>query len=296
MNREDIMTPVAEHRTTEYRTGKDLRIGALLVAWGRLHQTHVNEILTRQEAAGGTFGEIARTMALIEDADVQAVLQHQGAHRPAGFHNVVWPRELIAARPSAETDVEVFRALRLQLLKRWFSLGHASLAFLSPDPDVGLSFFVANLALVFAHAHQSTLVIDANLRMPSQHTIFKIEDAIGLSDILSSGKVAECAPRHTAFRDLSILAAGKPPADPYELLSSNAFSTLAGRLAARFDITLLDLAPFRAGAEALAVAAEVGGAVLVTRRHHSRVADVAAIDTKLRSVGAQLVGSVLLDF
>lgn len=290
------MAPVAEHRTTEYRAGMDLRIGALLVAWGRLPERHVQDILSRQEAAGGTFGDIARAMDLIDAADVQAVLQHQGAHRPVGFHNVVWPRELIAARPSAETDVEVFRELRLQLLKRWFSLGHASLAFLSPDPDVGLSFFVANLGLVFAHAHQSTLVIDANLRMPSQHTIFRIDDAIGLSDILANGKTGECAPRHTAFRDLSILVAGKPPADPYELLSSNAFSTLSRGLSARFDITLIDLSPFRAGAEALAVAAEVGGAVLVTRRHQSRVADAVAIETKLRSVGVQLVGSVLLDF
>jgi protein-tyrosine kinase len=290
------MTQGAEHRTTEYRASKDLRIGALLVAWGRMLDAHVNEILTRQEGGGGTFGEIARTMGLIGDTDVQAVLQHQRANRPVGFHNVVWPRELIAARPSAETDVEVYRELRLQLLKRWFSASHSSLAFLSPDPDVGLSFFVANLALVFAYAHQSTLVIDANMRMPSQHTIFKIDDAIGLSDILSSGKLAECAPRHTAFRDLSILVAGKPPADPYELLSSSAFSTLAGRLSARFDITLIDLSPFTAGADALAVAAEVGGAVLVTRRHRSRVADVVAIETKLRSVGSQLVGSVLLDF
>lgn len=290
------MAPVAQPRTTEYTASKDVRIGALLVSWGRLRETHVHEILARQESGGGTFGDIARTMGLIGDADVQAVLQHQGTNRPVGFHNVVWPRELIAARPTAEGDVEVFRELRLQLLKRWFSAGHSSLAVLSPDPDVGLSFFVANLALVFAYAHQRTLIIDANLRMPSQHTIFKIDDASGLSDILSSGKVADCVPRHTAFRDLSILSAGKPPTDPYELLSSAAFSTLAGRLSARFDITLIDLSPFNAGADALAVAAEVGGAVLVTRRHHSRVADVAAIETKLRSVGAQLVGSVLLDF
>jgi chain length determinant protein tyrosine kinase EpsG len=293
---EDIMAPVADHRTTDFKAGKDTRIGALLVAWGRLLETNVDAILARQEAGGGTFGEIARTMGLIAESDVEAVLQHQAVHRPVGVHNVVWPRELIAARPSAETDVEVFRALRLQLLKRWFSLGHSSLAFVSPDPDVGLSFFVANLALVFAHAHQSTLLIDANLRMPSQHTIFKIDDAIGLADVLSSGKIVECAPRHTAFRDLSLLVAGNPPADPYELLSSNAFSTLAGRLSARFNITLIDLSPFKAGAEALAVAAEVGGAVLVTRRHQSRVADVVAIETALRSVGSQLVGSVLLDF
>lgn len=290
------MAPRAERHTNEYRSDKDLRIGAMLLAWGRLSEAHVRQILDRQEGRAEKFGEIGTAMGLVAEADVQAVLQHQGMHRPVALQHPAWPRELIAARPSADSDVEIFRALRLQLLKRWFGLGHKSLAFLSPDADAGLSFFIANLALVFAHAHQPTLVMDANLTMPSQHTIFKMDDAMGLSDILQHDKQLTCAPCATTFRDLSVLVAGRTEVDPYELLSSRAFSSLAGRLAARFDITLIDLPPFTAGAEALAVVAEVGGAVLVTRRHRSRVADVVAIENKLRSVGAQLVGSVLLDF
>jgi protein-tyrosine kinase len=286
----------AECRTMEYRAGKDVRIGALLVAWGRLTDAHVDDILRRQASGEGVFGEIAAKLGLIQEEDLEAVLRHQGVHRSVPLQNVVWPRELVAARPAADSDIEVFRELRLQLLKRWFALGHRSLAFLSPDPDVGLSFFVANLALVFAHAHQSTLLIDANLRMPSQHTIFKIDDGFGLSDILSSSTPADCSPHHTAFRNLSVLVSGKVPKDPYELLASNAFSTVSARLASRYDITLFDLAPFNAGADALAVAAEVGGALLVTRRHRSRLADVVALENKLRNIGTQLVGSVMLDF
>lgn len=296
MNVENLMAPSAERRTTENGASEDLRIGALLVAKGSLTEAQVDDILRTQQKGEGAFGEVARKLGLIQDDDLQAVLLRQGHDHHTALQNVVWPRELVAARPAADDDIAVYRALRLQLMKRWFSLGHRSLACLSPDPDTGLSFFVANLALVFAHAHQSTLVIDANLRMPSQHTIFKIDDAFGLSDVLASGKAVDGAPHHTSFRHLSVLVAGKVPKDPYELLASNAFSTLSTKLALRYDITLVDLAPFNAGADALAVAAEVGGVLLVTRRHRSRAADVTAIESKLRNIGAQLVGSVLLDF
>lgn len=290
------MAPCGERGTTEYGAGKDLRIGALLVAWGRLTEADVDDILDRQHMGEGAFGEVARKLGLVQEKEVDAALQHQETVLQAPLQNVVWPRELVAARPAADSDIAVFRELRLQLLKRWFALGHRSLVCMSPEPDTGLSFFVANLALVFAQAHQSTLVIDANLSMPSQHTIFRIDDAFGLSDVLSSDKAVDCSPHHTAFRHLSVLVAGKPPKDPYALLSSRAFSAISTRLASRHDVTLVDLAPFTAGADALAVAAEVGGALLVTRRHRSRAADVSAIENKLRNIGAQLVGSVLLDF
>ena len=123
MNVGDIMAPRAERHTDEYRSDKDLRIGAMLLAWGRLSEAHVRQILDRQEGRAEKFGEIGTAMGLVAEADVQAVLQHQGVHRPVALQTPAWPRELIAARPSADNDVEVFRALRLQLLKRWFGLG-----------------------------------------------------------------------------------------------------------------------------------------------------------------------------
>jgi capsular exopolysaccharide synthesis family protein len=242
------------------------------------------------------FGGAAKSKGLIDDADMQGDTKYRSDHGKSGPGGIAWPPELIAARTSAGGDIEVFRELRLQLMKRWFSLGHKSLAFLSADHDIGLSFFIANLALIFARSDQSTLLIDANLSLPRQHSIFNAPNSFGLSELLSAAEPVDCSPHSSDFRHLSVLAAGAYPANPHELLASKSFSVLTKRLSARFDITLIDLPPYTTGAGPLAATAEAEGAVLVTRRNLSRMSDVTMIEKKLDDLGIQLVGSVLLDF
>lgn len=271
-------------------------IGGLLIKWGKLSEAEVQRILIRQRAKHSFFGEIAKGIGLITDSDLQAVLAHQRGAGRLGDGTGNWPDELITAGPSASPAAEVYRELRLQLMQRWFSLGHKTLAFLSVDEQIGTSFFIANLALTFAQSGQPTLLIDANLRRPRQGKIFHVPTGTGLVELLSKPDHADFIPQATPFRHLSVLSAGSTTPASFELLASSGFPIIAKRLASMYGITLVDLPSLRLGPDALAVAGELGGGVLVARKDRTRVTEISAVERKLRNLGVQVVGSVLIDF
>jgi len=271
------------------------RIGCLLIEWGKLTEQDVDCILFRQRSKYYLFGEIAKSMKLATDADIQAALEHQHRHGRSADGMGPWPAELVMARPTETTSADMFRDLRLQLTQNWFSRGNKALAFVSTDEKIGTSLFIANLALTFGQSKQSTLLIDANLRHPSQHEIFNLSAENGLVDIMSRSELAHFIPSQTMFRYLSVLKAGKTTSTSFELLSGGQFPTLIKRLSSAFDITLIDLPSLNLGVDALDVAAQVGGAVLVARTNQTRIAEISTAEKKLKHLGARVVGSILID-
>lgn len=229
------------------------------------------------------------------ESDAEAALAHQGKDGGPGRGTAGWPQELIASRPSVDPRMELYRDVQLQLMQRWFSLEKKALVVISVDHEAGVSFFIANLALVFAQARQRTLLVDANLRSPRQHAIFNLAEGCGLSDMLTGQAAADHVAQSGAVDHLHILAAGAVPPNPYDLLAGAAFANLNRRLTSRFDITLFDVPAVSLCADAMAVATQTGGALLVANKNRTRVADVVAVEKKLQNLGVTLVGSVLLN-
>jgi protein-tyrosine kinase len=95
-------------------------------------------------------------------------------------------RELVAAYEPASRAVEDLRALRSQLMLRWFDTAaeRRGLAIASAGQGDGRSYLAANLAIVFSQLGERTLLIDANLRTPKQHKLFNLGGRTGLSDML----------------------------------------------------------------------------------------------------------------
>lgn len=275
--------------------GQDLNIGCVLVELGRLNEEDVERILFRQRTKYYLFGDIAKSMGLTTDDDIRAALEYQQRKGRGADAVRKWPDELIMATPSKSPDADVFRDLRLQLSQSWFAHGHKSLAFISVDEKIGTSLFIANLALTFAQSNHSTLLIDANLRRPSQHVIFNVSSNTGLADVLSESEATHFSPPKFVFRNLSVLSAGRTTATSDELLSGSRFSALIKHLSSIFDITLIDLPSLHLGVDALDVAAQVGGSIVVTRTHRTRIAEISNVERKLKHLGVQVVGSVLID-
>jgi protein-tyrosine kinase len=236
-----------------------------------------------------------RSMGKAAESDIEAALAHQPNGSGPRHASTRWPPELILSWPSSDPQLELYRGLQLQLMQRWFSLGNKSLVVVSADHDAAVSFFVANLALVFAQAGHRTLLIDANLRRPRQHTIFNLNDGYGLSDMLVERQANEHIVEPVALDRLHVLAAGTVPSDPYDLLAGPSFANLSRKLSSRFDITLLDVPAVSACADAMAVATQAGGALLVANKNQTRVADVVAVEKKLQNLGVSLAGSVLIN-
>ena len=116
-------------------------------------------------------------------------------------------------------------------------------ALASVDQGDGKSFICANLAVVFAQLGESTLVIDADLRRPTQQTIFGLRNRMGLSGVLSGRAGLSEVRRMRSLPNLSILPAGAMPPNPQELLSRGTFRRVLKEMSAHFDVILIDCAP-----------------------------------------------------
>jgi chain length determinant protein tyrosine kinase EpsG len=278
------------------RPGRDSSIGGLLLESGKISPENAERVLRMQKELGIRFGEAAQRLGLVTEADIQQVLAKQFDYPYLQVNQGNFSAELVAAYQPFSEQVETLRAIRSQLMLRWFATGHKSLAIISVNPDDGAALFAANLAVVFSQLGEHTLLVDANLRTPRQHEVFDLKGRQGLSDLLAGRATSSVAAKIDSFIDLSVLPAGTLPPNPQELLNRPAFGELNKELESRYDVVLYDVAPLVLGADALAIAARAGGALLVVRQHKTLMADMNTVSKSLIANGTQVVGSVLVDF
>jgi protein-tyrosine kinase len=277
-------------------SGAEANIGGMLLEQGKITPEDAERILRLQKDEGIRFGEAAKLLGLISDADIEQVLARQFEYPYLLPGQAAYPRELVAAYQPFSAEVETLRAVRSQLMLRWFAKGNRALMIASINAGEGVSLGAANLAVVFSQLGERTLLIDANLRHPRQHQIFNLSGRLGLSDILADRAGSEAIARIESFVDLSVLPAGTPPPNPQELLSRTSFGAFNDSLASKYDVVLIDVCAFSTAADALAIAARVGGVLLVVRKGATCIADLNAVSALLGSAGSEVVGSVLFDF
>ena len=272
-------------------------IGRILLDMGKITPVEAERVLRFQKENGLRFGDAALKLGLITEADIQLVLAQQFDYPyllpGQGNH----PPELVVAYQPFGAQVEVFRAVRSQLMLRWFTSGRKALTIASCNPDDGVSLFTAYLAVVFSQLGERTLLIDANLRCPQQHEIFNLKNKQGLSDVLADrANIFEVISRIDSFVDLSVLPAGTLPPNPLELLNRLSFDKLSNQLANQFDVILYDTLAFSSGSDALAVASQTEGVLIVVQKNNTRLADINNMNEQLKYSGIEVVGSILIDF
>ena len=222
--------------------------------------------------------------------------KRNGASYEADFGEYRFGSELIAISQPYAPQVEALRVLRGQLMMRWFDDEHRCLAVVSTKAGEGCSYLAANLAVIFAQLGQRTLLVDANLRDPRQHHIFKLKANIGLSDILAGRADLGAATQLESVENLSILSAGAISSNPLELLSRASFKSLMKQAVAQYDVVLVDTAPVTMTADAQATVAHCGSALLVSRLNHTKFSDLTEMRDQIAITGAKIVGSVINDF
>ena len=295
-----VVTPLPPSRPhaaapAEAATGHHRFIGAILVDSGRLSTADAETILRVQRASGQRFGQVALDLKLVTVDDIRYALAHQFEYPSLAPHDTSLSEELIAAYQPASPTVEQLRALRSQLMLRWFQ-GEAErrpLAILAPDAGAGSSFIAANLAVVFSQLGEKTLLIDANLRTPRQHTLFKITDGAGLADMIAGRAGPSAVVRVPSLVGLSVLTAGAMPPNPQELLSRSTFTQMLGRFALEYDVVLIDTPSAIEYADAQTIAARAGGAILVAGRNTTSISQMRQVAAQVQQAGAVLLGSVL---
>jgi chain length determinant protein tyrosine kinase EpsG len=272
------------------------RMGAMLLDAGKITPENAERVLRMQKDLGIRFGEAAVRLGLISEEDIQHVLARQFDYPYLLKGESALSPQLVAAFEPFSAQVEALRAIRSQLMLRWFARGRKALAVVGVDPDDGVSIFTSNLAVVFSQLGEQTLLVDANLRTPRQQEVFALKPRQGLSDVLAGRADLDVIAKVPAFADLSVMPAGTLPPNPQELLSREGFRNLNAQLEHRYDVVLYDLPPFAVGVDALAVAGRAGGVLLVARKNHTRLANVSRMAEQLTEAGGEVVGSVVVDF
>lgn len=272
------------------------RMGALLLDSGKLTPENAERVLRTQKELGLRFGEAALRLGLVTEDDIQQVLARQFAYPYLQKGQASLSPRLVAAYEPFSPQVEALRAIRSQLMLRWFARGRRALAVVGISDDDGASLFVSNLAVVFSQLGEQTLLVDANLRSPRQQEAFGLKPRQGLSDLLAGRADLDVIARIPSFVDLSVMPSGTLPPNPQELLAREGFRNLNTQLESRYDVVLYDLPPFASGADALAVAGRAGGVLLVARKDYTRIASVTRMVEQLVDAGGEVLGSVMVEF
>lgn len=274
----------------------DSSIGGLLLESGKITPEGAERILRMQKELGIRFGEAAQRLGLVTEADIQQVLARQFDYPYLQPGERQYSDKLLAAYQPFSPQVETLRAVRSQLMLRWFARGRKALVVAGVDSGDGASLFAANLAVVFSQLGEHTLLVDANLRKPTQHEIFDVKGRQGLSDMLAGRAEIDIIEKVDAFVSLSVLGAGTLPPNPQELLSRSSFGGLNQQLESLYDVVLYDVAAYADGSDSLAIAGRAGGVLLVVRKNKTQLEAISAMAEQMKNNGAEVVGSVLVDF
>ena len=144
-----------------------------------------------------------------------------------------------------------------------------TIAITSPSPGDGKSTVASNLAIAMAQADQRVLLIDADLRKPTQHLIFEQNNTRGLASVLTDRRPVAEAIVPSGVDSLDLLPCGPVPSNPVELLNNGFFAELLDQLKQNYDKIVIDSPPVMPVADARVIAAVSDATLLVLRRAHS---------------------------
>ena len=172
--------------------------------------------------------------------------------------------------PTVEYDLtalrtrEAYQMLQANLKFHSIDWNRKAIAITSSVPQEGKSHIAANLAKSLAQIGKRVLLIDADLRKPSQHSILGLSNKVGLSDVLLDEIEPESAVK-LAIPNLEVLTAGDTQSNPVPLFHSQKMHTLTETLLRKYDCVILDTPPLNGMADTVILSNIVDGFLLVVR-------------------------------
>lgn len=277
------------------RAAHDNTIGEIIRRLRTLTDEQIEAILRHQRESGLRFGEAAVALRLVTDEDVLWALSQQ-------FHYPYVPEggepadsELVVAADPFSAHAEAFRELRSQIMFEGNSQRRA-VAVVSADGGDGRSYIAANLAIAFSQLGSRTLLVDADMRSPRQHDLFRAQGEGGLSSILAGRAGVRPIQAVADLPSLYILPVGTQPPNPLELVQQPTFPTLMHQLQTKFGYVVVDTPAASSGADWRVIAGACGSALVVGRRNKTKMSALDGIIASLKKGRVRLSGVVMNDF
>lgn len=201
------------------------------------------------------------------------------------------PGVFIADNPLSPVG-ESLRALRTNL--EFFSVDQPlkSLIITSANPSVGKTTLAVNLAAAISYSDRRVILVDADLRRPTLHRYFEINNRKGLSDLFTSPLEPSDVAHTWGDPAIKIITSGALPPNPTELLSSNRMDTILEEMRKLSDIIVIDTSP-SVVSDSVALSAKVDGVLVVIEPGKTTINQAREMLEHLRRAKATVLGAVL---
>jgi len=184
-----------------------------------------------------------------------------------GTFSKLIPEILVRDDPNSMIS-EIYRMLHVNLQSLEPNLESDRVPFIvivsSPVSGEGTSVLAANLAAAASELERKVILIDANMRHPSQHILWNLPNDIGLANVLKGDLEAHSAIKIVDLY-LSILTSGFEASTSVTLTKSSRMRQLLGDISTKFDFIVIDAPPILLASDASILGGIANGILMVTR-------------------------------
>jgi succinoglycan biosynthesis transport protein ExoP len=291
-----------EYMNQTIKTSKDVTISTGLPTLGSIPSFDAE---TKSKGPGSEFKRLINTIrggegdkerkkkAARREKNLDLMLKTPLPQDNAGPKRNRYIIELIASRMPQSIQSESYRSIRTTLLVSSPPKKIKSILFTSPLAGEGKSTTISNLGATLAAAHLRVVIVDSDLRKPTQHRIFGQEGGTGLTRFLSSDGDPMDLVMPTQIPNLCLIKSGPLPANPIELLASEKMNNLVLNLRKNFDYVLFDTPPILAVSDAIAMSPLADTIILVCRGGHTPLQAMKQAKQKLDTHNLHCLGVII---
>lgn len=188
--------------------------------------------------------------------------------------------------------VESYKVARTNIMFSLAANEKKVFAVTSYSKGEGKSTASSNLAISFSKMGKKVLLIDADMRRPNIHNIFKLNNSAGLSNVVSKMISFEEVVKCDVITDLDVLVAGTIPPNPSELMCSNSFIKMIEKLTEKYEYIIIDTPPVGVVADALLLKDLIAGFVVVVREKVTTHRDLSKLLESMKLADTKVLGLV----
>jgi polysaccharide biosynthesis transport protein len=201
-------------------------------------------------------------------------------------------RQLVSDHHPLSVVTEAYRGLRSSLLLSQAGAAPQTMLITSAVRGEGKTTTLINTAIMFAQMDAKVLIIDADLRRPRCHSYLKMENTVGLTELLVGQIELQKAIKPTQLNNLFLMSSGSLPPNPAELLGSKKMNEVLQQLRKQYDSIFIDSSPVMAVSDALVMSTKLDGTLLVINSKTPKQI-VKKASMRLNSVHTKMLGTLL---
>ena len=188
---------------------------------------------------------------------------------------------------------ESFGKVKVNLQFMSVDKDYKCILFSSSVAGEGKSTIAANLAVSLAASEYKTILIDADLRHPTQHRLFNIVNNVGLSDIIIKKLDWKTYVNETDVPNLFVISTGRTPPNPAELLGSNRMGDIMAEIRQEYDFVLIDSSPVLLVPDPVSLSKHVDGVIIVARYNFTTQPAILCAKDALKVASKPIIGTIL---